>query len=180
MPTPLYDSDVQKIVDRTPKTALIDTDVFVVADEDGTLAPITKPNAKATLDIDKAETDISLLQAQVLENYGDISTLEGEMDTAQDDIDSLEGRMTLAEQDIDALEAEVETILVGQDLDPNKDVEVLGARASGTTADSYATIGDRMDTMETRTPYFDSVGAYAGYIQLKAVDGHLVLSTTEV
>ena len=138
MPIPLYTTDVQKIVDRTPKTALIDTDVFVVADKDGTLAPITKPNAKATLDIDKAE------------------------------------------QDIDALEAEVETILVGQDLDPNKDVEVLGARASGTTADSYATIGDRMDTMETRTPYFDSVGAYAGYIQLKAVDGHLVLSTTEV
>ena len=46
MPTPLYTTDVQKIVDRTPKTALLDTDVFVVADEDGTLSPITKPNAK--------------------------------------------------------------------------------------------------------------------------------------
>lgn len=55
MPTPLYDTDVQKIVDRTPKTALLNTDVFVVADEDGTLAPITKPNAKETLGINAKE-----------------------------------------------------------------------------------------------------------------------------
>jgi hypothetical protein len=59
MPTPLYTTDVQKIVDRTPKTALLDTDVFVVADEDGTLSPITKPNAKTTLGISDAESAIT-------------------------------------------------------------------------------------------------------------------------
>ena len=59
MATPLYDTDVQKIVDRTPKTALLDTDVFVVADEDGTLSPITKPNVKATLGIDTNTTAIA-------------------------------------------------------------------------------------------------------------------------
>ena len=62
MPTPLYDTDVQKIVDRTPKTALLDTDVFVVADEDGTLSPITKPNAKATIEMDTAEGRLDTLE----------------------------------------------------------------------------------------------------------------------
>ena len=75
MPTPLYTTDVQKIVDRTPKTALLDTDVFVVADEDGTLAPITKPNAKTTLGISDAESAIS--------------TLESEMDSAEGRLDTL-------------------------------------------------------------------------------------------
>ena len=65
MPTPLYTTDVQKIVDRTPKTALLDTDVFVVADEDGTLAPITKPNAKTTLGISDAESAISTLEGEI-------------------------------------------------------------------------------------------------------------------
>jgi hypothetical protein len=70
MPTPLYTTDVQKIVDRTPKTALLDTDVFVVADEDGTLAPITKPNAKTTLGISDAESAIDDLQTAETEMKG--------------------------------------------------------------------------------------------------------------
>ena len=81
MPTPLYTTDVQKIVDRTPKTTLLDTDVFVVADEDGTLAPITKPNVKTTLGISDAESAIS--------------TLESEMDSAEGRLDTLEGADTV-------------------------------------------------------------------------------------
>jgi hypothetical protein len=75
MPTPLYTTDVQKITDRTPKTALLDTDVFVVADEDGTLAPITKPNAKTTLGISDAESAISTLEGEI----EDLQTAETEM-----------------------------------------------------------------------------------------------------
>lgn len=62
MPTPLYTTDVQKITDRTPKTTLGDTDVFVVANASGTLAPITKPNVKTTLGISNAEGEIDDLQ----------------------------------------------------------------------------------------------------------------------
>jgi hypothetical protein len=43
------------------------------------------------------------------------------------------------------LKGMVDTILTGQDLDPNKDVEVLAARASTVTGLSYSSIGDRMD-----------------------------------
>lgn len=60
MSTPLYTTDVQKITDRTPKTSLVDADVFVVANSSGVLAPLTKVNAKATLGIDANATAIAL------------------------------------------------------------------------------------------------------------------------
>jgi hypothetical protein len=87
MPTPLYTTDVQKIVDRTPKTALLATDVFVVADEDGTLSPITKPNAKATLGINTNTTAIDNLAGTgrttetVKKNADDIATLNSDDST---------------------------------------------------------------------------------------------------
>lgn len=65
MSTPLYTTDVQKITDRTAKTTLADTDVLVVANSSGTLAPITKPNAKATLGVDANTTAITTLNADV-------------------------------------------------------------------------------------------------------------------
>ena len=46
------------------------------------------------------------------------------------------------------LKGMVDTILAGQDLDPNKDVEVLAARSSLTTGISYASIGERMDGID--------------------------------
>lgn len=60
MSTPLYTTDVQKITDRTPKTSLVDADVFVVANSSGVLAPLTKVNAKTTLGIDANATAITL------------------------------------------------------------------------------------------------------------------------
>lgn len=53
-----------------------------------------------------------------------------------------------AENKVNILENRVDNILVGQDLDPNKDVEVLDARTSGITGKVYSTIGKRMDTLE--------------------------------
>lgn len=67
MSTPLYTTDVQKITDRTPKTSLVDADVFVVANSSGVLAPLTKVNAKDTLGIDANATAITTLN-------GDVST----------------------------------------------------------------------------------------------------------
>lgn len=60
MSVPLYDTDVQKITDRTAKTTLADTDVLVVADSSGKLAPITKVNAKTTLGINGNADAIAL------------------------------------------------------------------------------------------------------------------------
>jgi len=49
------------------------------------------------------------------------------------------------------LKSMVDTILTGQDLDPNKDVEVLGARTSSITGHTYSTIGGRMDALDVRS-----------------------------
>ena len=75
MATALYDSDVQKITDRTPKTTLDDTDVLVIANASGTLAPITKVNAKTTLGIDDTEDRLDTAEGEI----DDLQTAETEM-----------------------------------------------------------------------------------------------------
>ena len=56
---------------------------------------------------------------------------------------------------LDHLTDRVDNILVGQDLDPNKDVEVLDARHSNATDVTYPSLGNRLDIME---------GKYQGHI----------------
>lgn len=118
MPTPLYNTDVQKIVDRTPKTALLDTDVFVVADEDGTLAPITKPNAKTTLGVDDAEDRLDTLEGADTEDGSVLKDIKDNAENATYDntdsgltantlktaIDEVDGRLDTAEGEIDDLQ----------------------------------------------------------------------------
>ena len=106
MPTPLYTTDVQKIVDRTPKTALLDTDVFVVADEDGTLAPITKPNAKDTLGISENESDIIALDTNKADkdtgaiegNFASFDAFGNPVDSGKKDADYEDADVTILKQ----------------------------------------------------------------------------------
>ena len=90
------------------------------------------------------------------------------------------GRITQNESDISALEQEVEEILQGQDLDPNKDTEVLAARVSSVTGVTHPSIGDRMDGFEEKQNVFDDGGAVVGYMKYIARDGHLVIQTEDV
>ena len=49
---------------------------------------------------------------------------------------------------LDNTDGRVDNILQGQDIDPNKDIEVLDARHSNTSNVRYMSIGNRMDTLE--------------------------------
>ncbi|MEA5031993.1 MAG: hypothetical protein VB025_07565 [Sphaerochaeta sp.] len=57
----------------------------------------------------------------------------------------------LVKDALDLLTSRIDNILEGQDLDPNKDVEVLDARTSATTGMVYPTIGQRMDALDVRS-----------------------------
>ena len=85
MATPIYDTDVVTIADRTPVTSLETDDVFVVSDTStGKLAPITKANVKATLGINTNTTAIGNLAGTgrttetVKGNAEDIATLNAD------------------------------------------------------------------------------------------------------
>lgn len=54
---------------------------------------------------------------------------------------------------LDHLTDRVDNILVGQDLDPNKDVEVLDARHSNVRDKTYPALGARLDDIEKRSLY---------------------------
>ena len=61
----------------------------------------------------------------------------------------------LVKDALDVLTNRIDNILEGQDLDPNKDVEVLDARHSNATDVTYPSLGNRLDIME---------GKYQGHI----------------
>ena len=56
----------------------------------------------------------------------------------------------LVKEALDVLTSRVDNILNGQDLDPNKDVELLDARHSNATGVTYPTLGTRLDLMEDK------------------------------
>lgn len=56
----------------------------------------------------------------------------------------------LVKDALDLLTSRIDNILVGQDLDPNKDVELLDARHSNATGVTYPTLGTRLDLMEDK------------------------------
>src|SRR5690554_4729276 len=106
MPTPLYKSDIQKITDRTPKTTLDDTDVLVIANASGTLAPITKPNAKDTLGISENESDIIALDTNKADkdtgaiegNFASFDAFGNPVDSGKKDADYEDADATILKQ----------------------------------------------------------------------------------
>lgn len=56
----------------------------------------------------------------------------------------------LVKDALDVLTNRIDNILNGQDLDPNKDVELLDARHSNATGVTYPTLGTRLDLMEDK------------------------------
>lgn len=73
---------------------------------------------------------------------------------AKDEIDAfLETKAGVSAVNI--LRAEVQGIIAGQALDPNKDTEILEARTSGITGETFATLGARIDQHEnSNMPHF--------------------------
>ena len=54
----------------------------------------------------------------------------------------------LVKDALDLLTSRIDNILVGQDLDPNKDVEVLDSRHSNVSGETYESLGERLDGID--------------------------------
>jgi hypothetical protein len=54
----------------------------------------------------------------------------------------------LVKDALDVLTNRIDNILEGQDLDPNKDVEVLDSRHSNVSGETYASLGERLDGID--------------------------------
>src|SRR5690554_3498061 len=114
--TPLYNTDIVPPQSRPELTELADDDIFIVTDEsDGKIKKITKENAKETLGVNEL-AGAGRTTETVKKNADDIADTKADVAQNAADIGNLDGR--------------VDNILVGQDVDPNKDVEVLDARHS--------------------------------------------------
>lgn len=132
--TPLYNTDIVPPQSRPELTELADDDIFIVTDEsDGKIKKITKENAKETLGVNEL-AGAGRTTETVKKNADDIADTKADVAQNAADIGNLDGR--------------VDNILVGQDVDPNKDVEVLDARHSNVSTVTYPSIGNRMDSLE--------------------------------
>lgn len=81
---------------------------------------------------------------------------------------------------LNILEPRVDNIVVGQDLDPNKDVEVLDARTSANTGVVHATIGARMNEMEKHTTIVNELDVPIATLKFRLVNGQPQLVTEEL
>ena len=168
MATPLYNTDIIPLTSRPTLTVMDDGDYFVILDTStGKISKILKTLAMEALKI-SYDNSTSGLTAENVQSA--LDELVADLGSVDDAIKAIKGagwngenlvdheeRIAEAEGDIVNLEAKdvllderIDNIIEGQDIDPNKDVEVLDARYSPVTGTTYANIGDRMEEGETR------------------------------
>ncbi len=159
---PLYNTDIVPPRNRPELTGLADSDIFIVEDlADNKIKKLTKANAKDTLGIDNLDGRLTTLegsgsgsvQEQIQIAIDDLAGAGRTTETVKgnaDEIADIKVDVAQNASDIDNLDGRVDTIVDGQALDPNKDLEVLDARHSNTTQISYPSIGKRMDDLDAR------------------------------
>ena len=82
----------------------------------------------------------------------------------------------LVKDALDLLDERIDNIIASSG---TSDTEVVDARLSGSTGVLYTLLKNRLDAMESSTPYFDADGGYAGRITMKAINGALTLEVME-
>ncbi len=81
---------------------------------------------------------------------------------------------------LELLTDRVDNILENQDLDPNKDSELVDARLSGVTGILYALLANRLDAMEKYGTVMDEANEPIATVMLRVVDGQPQLVTEDI
>ena len=145
MGTPLYSTDIIPMTSRPTLTVMDDGDYFVILDTStGKISKILKTNVMTALKITYDNT--SGLTAETVQAALDELVVNlGSSDSA---ILALAGRLDTLEGTVVELDHRIDNILEGQDLDPNKDVELLDARHSNVSDETYESLGKRLDGID--------------------------------
>jgi hypothetical protein len=155
-------SDGKVPASQIPSLALVD--VFTVASEAAMLALDAEQGDMAIRTDSNQVFILSASPASTLENWIELAALKALVDAAiadlagsgrttetvkknADDISAMKG-VGYGGQTLVGIDHRIDNILEGQDLDPNKDVELLDSRHSNVSDETYESLGKRLDGID--------------------------------